>query len=222
MENIELNKDEVLRYLGYKNQPLDENINKLVEDCILEIKKISRVKYIYNYFIITCRSSEISLDNGVIILPGKGIASHLKNSGECVLMAVTLGNLVDTKIRYYEKLDMTRALILDACATAYVEEVCDRVCSLIEKEDKLKDKYLTYRFSPGYGDLPIEIQKSFLRVLDAEKKIGLTASSNNILSPNKSVTAILGILNNNCNTEINGCYNCNKNSDCYYKKEGGK
>ena len=217
MENIELNKDEVLRYLGYKNQHLDENINKLVEECILEIKNISEVKYIYKNFQITSREHEISLEGGVIALQGKKIAAHLKNSNECVLMAVTLGNSVDTKIRYYEKVDMTKALILDACATAYVEEVCERVCSLIGKQE-----FLTYRFSPGYGDLPLDIQKSFLRVLDTEKKIGLTVSSNHILLPRKSVTAIVGILKESCSMKAGGCDLCDKNNNCIYKREGEK
>lgn len=100
-----------------------------------------------------------------------------------------------------------------------MEQVCDIVCTLIEKEDMVKNKSLTYRFSPGYGDLPLDIQKSFLGVLDAEKKIGLTASSNNILLPRKSVTAVVGILEGNCKHNIKSCSNCNKNRDCMYKKE---
>lgn len=221
MEHIKINKDEVLRYLGYKSQRMDEKINDLIEECILEIKETAEVKYIYNYFQITGREPHITLEKGLIELPGKGIRRHLKNSEECVLMGVTLGNLVDTKIRYYEKIDMTKALILDACATAFVEEVCHRVCCIIGKEDKTRGKSLSYRFSPGYGDLPLDIQKSFLSVLDAEKRIGLTASSNNILLPRKSVTAIVGIQNESSSLEKKGCDLCD-NNDCMYKKEGGK
>jgi hypothetical protein len=222
MGDIETSKNEVLRYLGCKNQNMDEKINNLIEECILEIKKIAEEKYIYNYFRITSREFDVSLEDGLIEFQGKGIARHLKNSEGCYLMAVTLGNQVDTKIRYYEKTDMTRALILDACATAYVEEVCDRVCSIMGKEDKLKGRSLTYRFSPGYGDLSLDIQKSFLRVLDGQKKIGLTASSDNILLPRKSVTAVVGILKDSCSAGVKGCSSCNKNNDCRYKKEGGK
>jgi len=219
MDTIDIDKKEVLRYLGYKNQILDYKTDKLIENCIFEIQKLAEPKYIYSLFKVTGRENTISLDNGLIELKGNAISNHLRNSEDCVLLAVTLGNFIDTKIRYYEKTDMTRALILDACATAYVEQVCDMVCNLIKKEDILKNKSLTYRFSPGYGDLPLDIQKSFLGVLAAEKNIGLTASSNNILLPRKSVTAVIGVVEGNCKHNAKSCLNCNKNRDCMYKKE---
>ncbi|NMA03655.1 MAG: vitamin B12 dependent methionine synthase [Clostridiales bacterium] len=110
------------------------------------------------------------------------------------MMAVTLGNDVDAKIRYYERKSITRALILDACATAAVEEICDRICDELGKTVNKENKTLTSRYSPGYGDLPIHIQNDFLSVLGAQKAIGLTANSHSILIPRKSVTAIVGVV----------------------------
>ena len=134
-------------------------------------------------------------------------------------MAVTLGHQVDTRIRYYEKINMTKALILDACATAFIEEICDGICR--EIEDKLMDgNKLTSRFSPGYGDLPISIQKDFLATLNAEKSIGLTATSTSILIPRKSVTAIVGLIDRDEKIEENTCISCNNYSDCKFTRGG--
>jgi hypothetical protein len=52
---------------------------------------------------------------------------------------------------------------------------------------------ITRRFSPGYGDLPLDIQPALLAVLDAERRIGLTCTQSLILLPRKSVTALIGL-----------------------------
>jgi len=218
MEDVEINREEVLRYLGHRNQKLDDKLVGTVEECVEEIKRIASPKYIFKTFLITAREPEISLKNGLFELPGKEISRHLAGACECILMAATLGFEVDKKIRYYEKIDLAKAMILDACATAYIEEVCDRVCKDIEKDGIPQGKSLTGRFSPGYGDLPIQIQKGFLDVLDAGKRIGLTASSTNILMPRKSVTAVLGIVDESCGKVQSGCSVCSKRNECAYKR----
>lgn len=55
------------------------------------------------------------------------------------------------------------------------------------------DVRLKPRFSAGYGDLPLEVQKDIFRVLDCPRKIGLTLNDSLLMSPTKSVTAIVGI-----------------------------
>ncbi|MBP1743174.1 MAG: methionine synthase [Firmicutes bacterium] len=217
MENVEIDRKEVLRYLGHRNQAVGERLERLVCECMEELKGIAAPKYICRTFGITDRDRSVSLENGLFELPGQAILKHLSASGSCVLMAATLGSEVDKKIRYYEKADLTKALVLDACATALIEAVCDRICEDIEKEDLAEGEHLTSRFSPGYGDLPIGIQKRFLEVLDAGRRIGLTASSTNILLPRKSVTAVMGIAAENCGRK-SGCAACGKTRECAYKK----
>ena len=52
---------------------------------------------------------------------------------------------------------------------------------------------LTPRFSPGYGDLSLDLQTDLIRITEAQKHIGITLSENLIMIPTKSVTAIIGI-----------------------------
>lgn len=212
-------KDEVLRYLGYKDQKIDRITDGLIKDVMDEIRNLIHQRYIYKFFNISKKRDRLSLIKSNLELIGNDIKNHLDKSEVCVLMAVTLGHEIDTRIRYYEKTSMTKALILDACATTFIEETCDRIC--IEIERKLeKGKVLTSRYSPGYGDLPIDIQNDFLLTLNAKKTIGLTASSHSILIPRKSVTAIVGVINREDKNENNSCVNCNKYSTCEFSKGG--
>lgn len=221
MGTLCLDKNEILRYLGYKNQVLDKKLERLLDDCMDEMRSLTEGRHVYKFFNIAKDNGKIVLKDCLINLEGTGIYKHLETSKTCILMAATLGSEVDTRIRYYEKTDMTRALILDSCASTAIEEVCDRVCSYLEKIVGEKGKTLTSRYSPGYGDLPIDIQKSFISALGADKSIGLTASSSNILIPRKSVTAIIGVASGNSKPMEKNCLKCSKYSDCQYRRERG-
>ncbi len=217
---LEINKEEVLRYLGYKGQDMNENMTAMIENCRVEIKTIiiPRVVYIYKDIKLSDDGVEVITTN--LILKGKDIKEHLKNSKECVLMAVTLGNEIERKTRLYEKSDLTKALILDACATTAVEEVCDIVENRIKEKANLSGMDITFRYSPGYGDLPLDVQNNFLRALDAQKKIGLTVSENSLLFPRKSVTAIIGIVNSGIKNKIKSCEECSNYENCSFRREG--
>lgn len=217
---LQINKNEVLRYLGYKGQDIDENIVNLIEECREEIKKIITPRVIYEYKDIIQLDEAIEVVNTKLILYGKDIKEHLKYSKQCVLMAVTLGNDVERKTRLYEKINLTKALILDACATTAVEEVCDYVERIVKEKAILNNKDITFRYSPGYGDLPLDVQSSFLRALGAQKRIGLTVSENNLLFPRKSVTAIIGIINSGSKKKIKSCKKCTNYKNCSFRREG--
>lgn len=219
MNKIRIEKKEVLRYLGFGNHDANKEIENQIEECINEIQDIAAEKLVFKTFGLEISDESIKLKNASLELSGKDIARHMAGASECILLAATLGNNVDKKIRYYEKIDVTKALVFDACATACIEAVCDEFCGRVKKKYQEKGLSLTSRFSPGYGDLPLNIQKKFLGVLNAEKMIGLTASSANILIPGKSVTAIVGIADNCEATNKNkGCKACGQNLKCAYKK----
>lgn len=213
-------KSEALRYLGYKNQEVDNFTNQLIDESIEELRSISKERYTYKYFDVLRGEGTLQLKGGKLKLPGEDIEKHLEKSNVCVLIAASLGHEVDTRIRYYEKISMTKALIMDACATAVIEEICDHVCEEIERDLNDGSMALTSRFSPGYGDLPIDLQDDFLLTLDTRKSIGLTASSSSILIPRKSVTALAGIIPKEEKQAKRSCASCSKYSDCRFSKEG--
>lgn len=220
VQNLLIPKDEVLRYLGYRAQNIDKTMDELIETAIEECKKLITPKYIYSYNNILKEDEGIAVQGTKLVLPGEDIKDHLKDSTVIVLMAVTLGGAIEKRIAFYEKLNLTKALILDACATTAVEEICDNIEGYIK--DKAKDEGLgiTFRFSPGYGDLTLEVQKDIIDTLKADKNMGLTVSSHNLLMPRKSVTAIIGLIPKNKEKKEKGCAVCKNYENCTYRREG--
>lgn len=215
---MHIDKKEVLRYLGYKNGVIDGNTNLLIDECISEAKEVSKWEYTYKMFNIHRSEEQVRLLESNLVFEGKDILEHLKESSMCAVMAATLGSNMDTKIRYYEKVSMTRALILDACASVCVEWVCDEAQKEIRKEAQSKALDITYRYSPGYGDFLIDIQPKIINALDAQKNIGLTVTEDNILIPRKSVSAVIGFQDKNIKAQHSGCKKCNNFIECEYRK----
>lgn len=216
---LDIDRKEVLRYLGCKKLETDRITNNIIESSIEEINDISDFKYIFNIYDIDKSNNNIYISNSTCSLNGNDIYNHLKQSEKCVIMAVTLGVSVDKKIKYYSNIDITRSVIMDACATASVENLCDSVENIIKEIASDNGYYTTRRFSPGYGDFPIESQFKILDILKAQTKIGLTVTDTNILISRKSITAIIGLNKDECFSHFK-CDECKMFNDCTYSKKG--
>lgn len=213
-----LNKLEVLRYLGYNNQNIDTNIQNLLDECIYEIGEISQERFIYDTYPIEKLDDLLTFKNTTLTTHSKDVANHLSQSNWCTLMAATLGLEVDKKITYYAKVNMTKSVILDACASTAIESLCDEAQEKIRQEAHGQGYHITSRFSPGYGDFPITLQKEFVAILKAYPKMGLTVNESSIMLPRKSVTALIGWQKDKCTSTLNNCNQCLK-KDCLYRKD---
>ena len=113
---------------------------------------------------------------------------------------------------------MAKAVVVDAYASVAIEQVCNKA----EEEimSYLPDRYFTYRFGVGYGDLPLELEKDILDVLQTSKTIGLCVTEANILTPIKSVVCIIGISEYPMDKGQKGCTTCNLKDTCKYRKQG--
>ena len=146
-------------------------------------------------------------------LQGNDILRHL-------LLACTLGAGVDAALRAAGASDMAYAVVLDALASVAVEQTADAAEQTLRNEEREEGQFLTGRFSPGYGDYPIAVQNDLLRLLDAPRKIGLCATPAHLLTPRKSVTAVLGVAGHPVTGRRAGCANCALRERCAYRKEG--
>ncbi|MCY6959999.1 methionine synthase [Clostridium brassicae] len=217
--NLNIDKNQVLRYLGYRGQEITNEINDLIEECIKEMRNLVNLRSTYMYSMVKI-DNQVNLIDINLKLNGNDIIHHLNKSSKCCIMAATLGSAVDRKILYYEKANMTKAVILDACATTAIEEYCDFIENQIKREVEKDKLSINFRYSPGYGDLDIYVQGSLLKALDAERSIGLTVSTYNILIPRKSVTAIIGIIQKEVIVKKKTCSQCNKFNSCEFRKIG--
>ncbi|WP_338626743.1 methionine synthase [Clostridium baratii] len=216
---INIDENEVLRYLGYKGQKIEEELLLKIRDTIEEGKKLFAPKVIYKEYPINILENGVEVIGTTLVLEGNDIKKLLIGSNRCILMAATIGNYIEKKIRLYERIDLTRGMILDSVSTTAVEELCDKVCALIEKDIIEDFEDLTFRYSPGYGDLSLNIQKNFIEVLDATRKIGVNVSEHMLLFPRKSVTAIVGIRKKLGKKTKKSCINCKNYENCLYRKE---
>lgn len=212
-----IDKLEILRYLGHTNQDVDSNTEQLLNECLVEIHHLMANKFVYDVFDLHKEENTISLQNTILVMESKDIANHLAKSDKCVLMAASLGLEVDMRIAYYSKVNVTKSLILDACASTAIESLCDDIQELVRKEACDHGYNITSRFSPGYGDLPITLQKPITQVLRTYPKIGLTVNQSSIMLPRKSVTAIIGWQKEEVVTEIIKCKRCNK-PNCSFRR----
>ena len=157
MENkigkLEIPKDEVLRYLGYRSQLIDEKLDELINLTIEEGKTLITPRFITSRCKVSLVENAVKLLGTSILLTGNDIKEHLKDSKECVLMGVTIGGNIEKRINLYGKTNLTKSLILDSCATTAVEEICDKVEDYIKGEAIENGESITFRYSTGYGDL---------------------------------------------------------------------
>lgn len=194
MQYLPLEKSEVLRYLGYRrHQELTDDVSDLVDELMLEVQEVSYARYFYQVYDLTLDEKNLAVHvaNTDLVLQSKNIFNHLKNAKKAVLMAATLGIEIERKIRLYELSEMTKAFILDAACVDYIEKICD--LAEVDIAMHFPEYTLNRRFSPGYGDLSLDVQPQFLKTLGADKKLGLTLTETQLMIPRKSVTAIIGL-----------------------------
>ena len=218
MFKLDVNKEDIARYLGYKGKVLDEEIEKAVDLAVVQLREIATPKVIYRLFALKKKEEQIEVEGTTLVLEGQSIRRLLKACDQCFLLAVTLGQAVDERIRcgQVQRENLSQSVILDVCASSMVEEICNQVNEKLEKEWLAKGSYLTDRFSPGYGDLPLEVQQPFCQVLDTPRQIGLQVMRSGLMVPSKSITAIIGIANERQEKVFRGCKNCVKKKDCTY------
>ena len=228
-----LDQREILRYLGYKDTGITPQIQKLIDRCEKDALKIIEPKYMYERFNICHEPEGIHVDGTDLILKGQDIAAHVNGCKEIVLMGVTAGMVLDRWIRRYMISEPDAGVVLDSCGIQAVEQVADYVEKEIEERVLSEGYHLTWRFSPGYGDFPLETQRELVRVLDLPRRIGVSLTENCLMVPSKSVTAVLGIydpdiyLKDESNISAlkserknNSCDFCNNKDRCLFRKRG--
>lgn len=213
-----LNRAEAFRYMGHRGGVIPENINALADECEERLLSMINPKYVWRVFDISEDERGISVCGTPLVLTGNDIMEHLRGCERAALMCATLSIGADSVIRVYESAEMEKAVIADCLASAAIEQVCDIAEREIQAD--VGDFHYTWRFSPGYGDLPLELQWQFIDVLQAQKRIGVTVTDNLIMIPRKSVTAVMGISTREIPKGRRGCSSCNMRENCAFRKGG--
>lgn len=208
---------EAVRYLGYGRHAVDEKTEELVRDSFKELDRIAKRRIVYRIFELKA-PGDGSVEIGGLRIVSENLAGNMKGCGKAVMLGATLGIEVDLQMKRYSLTDMARAVVLQACAAALLEEFLDDWQEGYEKKAEEEGYYLRLRFSPGYGDFAVSHQEDFIRMLESAKKIGLTMTDGYMLTPSKSVTAVIGMSREKIPCHRKGCEECGK-ADCEYRRK---
>ena len=214
-----IDRSEVLRYLGYGDNAPDALVTAQLQEAEQIVERLASPLAIYRLFGLERDHDTLRVSGTVLELEGEAIRAHLMGADQCILLAATLGMAVDQELRRIQVRDMALAAVLDATANAAIEQFCDSIQQELAVLAASRGLCLTTRFSPGYGDLPLTLQRPLCVVLDAGK-IGVGVSDLYLLSPRKSVTAILGLCREPVPNQPEACAVCTIAEHCNFRKAG--
>ena len=207
---------EALHYMGWRGTQVEPELLEQIQTLIDLAERGLRPHAAIRRFPM---DEEGRLEGTALTPQGQDVCRMLSGCHEAVLLAVPLGAGSERMLLKAQAKSSTEAVLLDAVLSAAIEAVCDAQEAALRGELAARGMYLTDRFSPGYGDMPLAQTREICAVLSADKTIGLTVSQSGIMIPRKSVTAIMGISREPVSRRPSGCAACSMRGRCALSKE---
>lgn len=185
---IEVNKSQALRFMGCKSDIDNEEFQSIYEECLTLYHSFAEPKAVVRKTdVLFGDGNKIHFDFGTI--ESESLKKNLTGCKSAFVFAATVGSEID---RQFKKLSLgseAESMIFSCIASSGIECWCDYVNDELAKSKKLRP-----RFSPGYGGVPLTVQKNIFEFLDVSRKIGVSLTEKFMMVPIKSVTAIVGIM----------------------------
>lgn len=214
---MELDLSEALRYLGVRGEP-DPALCSQLSAAADKLKRRVAPRWAWRAFPLTPGPGCPALEGADLALPGDMAGRMLADCSQAVLLMCTLGAEFEALLRAEQARGMAGAALLDACGSAWVEAGCDQAEEEISA--RFPALHLTDRFSPGYGDLPLSLQRDVCALLDTPRRLGVQVTDSLLLNPSKTVTAVIGLSENPQPARVRGCAFCSLRESCQYRKGG--
>lgn len=210
-----IDRAEMLRYLHYGGSVIPDDTEEALHLGGERLLRAARPRAVWRAF--GYRPGE-PLDGADFCLEGEEIRAFLADCDQVILLAATLGAEPDLLQRRLRLRDMSAAVILDAAGSAAIENVCDNLCA--DLSGAFAPRHLTERFSPGYGDMPLSQQSGFFRLLDINRRLGVSLTDSGLMVPQKTVTAVVGVSDRPQPKRRSGCDSCAMAAGCAFRREG--
>ena len=214
-EEPAFDRAEILRYATCRQEPSFE-MNAVLEGCLSEIKGKLSCQVCFCEFPV-CHDG-VDLDLSFMRTSSADLARNLQGCEKIVVFGATVGLAIDRLIARYGHISPVKALFFQAIGAERIEAVCDLFCADIQREYAACGYQAGARFSPGYGDFPLSAQRDIFRVLDCPRKIGLSLNSSLLMSPSKSVTAIIGLSREKICGDHRRCGDCHQ-ENCEFRSK---
>ena len=193
---IETPAADILRRLGFRRRltRLPAGQRRLVEGLVSEAAGSIALKGVSLILRIAANDGRrVTLEGGVEF-ESASLAGFLRACPQALLMGATAGaGIMEAIAAATQAQEMTRAVVFDAVASEMTDDALGWLMAYHAGILRRRGGALmARRYSAGYGDFPLENQRSFYRLLRLER-IGITLTESCILTPEKSVTAICGV-----------------------------
>lgn len=165
---------------GYTDETIEKCQRRLMKtaDC-----RFSAVRVEVSY------PGENRIDLGFGEFTSQDLYNNLSGAKEAFIFAVTTGISVDQLLTKLYFTSPAEHFITDALSSALAEAAADKADEILRQGLNCRKRY-----SPGYGDLPLELQPKVLEAVNAGRLLGITLSKALLMTPKKSITAIMGIM----------------------------
>lgn len=209
---------ETRRYAGLKKATFDEEKIRQAADeaALLAAPRGIWQQYPYDSERHTVASAPECL------IRGRSIEKHLQGAEAVIVLAATVGEAIEEAVTaHFDAGRYAYAVLLDAAATAAVEQVADAMEKTMQPAAARQGYAMRWRYSPGYGDWPLTEQPHLIRLAKAEE-IGIHLTESLMLWPRKSITAIIGLAKKGAASpkpSPSGCAACAK-TDCLARRQG--
>ena len=223
---VRADRGEVLRYLGYSGQDLSRELEERIEGLVREAEDAVSARGSWAVWPVAPGPDEgtgpLRLAGSTVELKGSDIAAHLAGAGHVALLACTLGFECERHLRRAMARSALDGAVADAACSALVEAATEHMDRMVGEAARGAGLGCTRRFSPGYGNLPLSSQGAIVASLNARRLCGISVTAEDLLTPTKSVTALIGL------TERPGaaqgrsftCATCALSGSCPFRERG--
>lgn len=172
---------------------ISADMKEKIDRTINEAFMICELKACYDFFDVKSNDGK-NIVIGTQMFESESFCDLVKNCGKIALFAVTIGNkLMEKRQQLLDDGEMFNAVIYDAVGSETAEEGAEYMHNFLGKIAATKGgSIMKRRFSPGYSDMSLEMQKKIFKMINPET-IGIQLSPSCLMIPEKSVTAFVGI-----------------------------
>ncbi len=214
---IDLHPGDIMSLLGDEFGVVDSYTENLIDKLITECRKCMSPQgsFIRVKALKTETSGQISIQ-GSSFQTGRTLKKMLVGSEDYVFLMATSGPGPETLAReLMERGEFLEGYIADMVASALVESVVNQVQDHIKQLASQSGLKITNRYSPGYCKWDVSEQQKLFKLFP-ENGCGITLSDSSLMTPIKSISAILGIGSSVVYQEYT-CQICSL-KECLYRK----
>jgi hypothetical protein len=158
---------------------------------------------------------KLKLEGGAV-LSGPLIIQHLAGAQRIVVMLCTIGPQLEAVVSELIQSEAVLGLALDGVGTAAVETLATQASSRYEERARTLGWQTTIPLSPGMVGWGVDPGQSQVFALLDASQVGVRLTSSYMMSPNKSLTLVVG-MGENLITQGRTCDYCSLKETCRYQ-----